>query len=642
MRRVRRALLAGAIAAALVAAGVAVWRLGPWADPFHLPRRLVLEETLADLSASFAPDAVASQAANDPVRQGGFQPGPPLAVSGAYRQAIVAPPRSRVRFRAHVAPGARLRLGVGVERDAARGKDAAGVLFTVDADDRRRYARVINPAARHRDRRWFDEDIDLGADGEREMEITLGTEAGGDPARLAGTPGWSHVRVVRRLERDRQPGAAAPNVLVLLVDTLRADRLGCYGAVPSPSPNLDRLAAEGRVFAQAVSQAPWTLPAVATFLTGLYPRAHGMVAGQHAGADTLAAGDAGDPSYLSDAIPTIADEAARAGITTVGVSASPLVSRDTNLARGFETFVEFGWDDVHEQWVRAGQVNAAFLQWLARNRAYRFFAYLHYMDVHDPYTPPPAFRPAPPPGLRPAVASGAIGPLAAAVNRHGAPPLPEAEVAFLRRLYDGEIAGWDAELAHLLAGLAASGVAEGTVLVVLSDHGEEFQEHGKLKHAIHLYDELLRVPLVMHGRGIPRGRVAAQVQGIDVYPSLAALLGLPARGDLPGHELLAAADDHPAFSETRYGIAPDGTSATLAAVRTPGWKLIHAPALGRYELYDLAHDPGERDDRFGAEPEGARLAALLAGWEGETPRPPSATGQDPRLQEKLRALGYVD
>jgi len=639
---VRRALALGA-AAALVAAGGAAWRFGPWSDPFRLPHRIPLEETLADLSASFAPDAVARQAPDDPVRQGGFQPGPPLAVGGAYRQAILAPPRSVLRFRARVAPGASLRLGVGVERNERRGKEAVGVLFTVDADGRRRYARVINPAARHRDRRWFDEEIDLGAGGAREMDITLGTEAAGDPAQLAGTPGWSHVRVVRRLERDRQPArAGAPNVLVLLVDTLRADCLGCYGAAPSPSPTLDRLAAEGRVFEQAVSQAPWTLPAVATFFTGLYPQSHGMVAGQHAGADALAAGDAADPSYLPDAIPTLAEQAARAGITTVGVSASPLVSRDTNLARGFETFVELGWNAPRGGWARSAQVDAAFLRWLARNRGYRFLAYLHYMDVHDPYAPPARFRPALPAGLRPEIASGAIGPLALAINRHGAPPLPEAEVAFLRRLYDAEIAAWDAQLSHLLAGLATAGVAEDTAIVVLSDHGEEFQEHGKLKHAIHLYDELLRVPLVVHGPGIPRGRVASQVQGIDVYPSLAALLGLPARGDLPGHELLTATDGRPAFSETRYGIAPDGTSATLAAVRTPGWKLIHTPALGRYELYDLTHDPGERDDRFGAEPEGARLAALLAGWEGETPRPPPATGQDPRLQEKLRALGYVD
>src|SRR5213079_927059 len=144
------------------------------------------------------------------------------------------------------------------------------------------------------------------------------------------------------------------SILVVLVDTLRADHLGCYGAAPSPSPVVDRLAAGGLVFEHVVAQSSWTMPSVATLFTGLHPRSHGVVGPP---AD-------GDPGFLADTLPTLAERAEAAGVTTVGVSASPLVSRATNLARGFETFVEFSWDRARHDWPPAGEVNARFLAWL--------------------------------------------------------------------------------------------------------------------------------------------------------------------------------------------------------------------------------------------------------------------------------------
>ncbi|TMB16268.1 MAG: hypothetical protein E6J59_19345, partial [Deltaproteobacteria bacterium] len=367
---------------------------------------------------------------------------------------------------------------------------------------------------------------------------------------------------------------------------------------------------------------------------GSTPGAHGVV-----GVSADAAGAASDPGFLADTLPTLAEHAEAAGVTTVGVSASPLVSRATNLARGFETFVEFSWDRARNDWPGAAEVNARFLRWLERNRGLRFLAYLHYMDPHDPYTPPAALRPPAPPGVRPAVAAGQADVLA---RRLAGAPLSAAEVEHLRRLYDGEIRACDAELGTLLDALAARGVTDSTIVVLTADHGEEFQEHGRLKHRIHLYDELLHVPLVIAGPGVRPARVAEQTQGIDLFPTLARLLGTPPPPGLPGHDLLAARAEVPAISETLYGLMPDGATTPIVSLRTTGWKLIHAPALGRYELYDLVRDPAERADRFASAPEGARLAARLAEWETTAPAPPRAEGHDPALGEKLRALGYVD
>src|SRR5439155_1735828 len=269
-----------------------------------------------------------------PGHLGGIQPTPHFGdPGGAYRRAIVAPPRSRLRFAVHVPPGGALHFSTAVE-GRERG---AGVRFAVAVDGRQVFARTLDPASRRRDRRWFDERVDLGPWADKDVEIVLATEAAGTGP--LGAPGWSHVRLVRESRRARQAASATtPSILVVLVDTLRADHLGCYGAAPSPSPVVDRLAAGGLVFEQAVAQSSWTMPSVATLFTGLHPRSHGVV-----GASADGALAARDPGCLADTLPTLAEHAEAAGISTVGVSASPLVSRATNLARGFETFVEFSW-----------------------------------------------------------------------------------------------------------------------------------------------------------------------------------------------------------------------------------------------------------------------------------------------------------
>ncbi len=641
----RRGLWAGrrrlAVLALVVGAGVAAWWAWPRAP--RLPERIVIEDTVVDFSAAFDRASVLEESPDAPVRDGGLQPSPYLDFIGGYRRALVAAPPARLRFRAHVPPYASLRFGAGVEGDAKRDPDAAGVRFTAAVDGRRLLDRVVNPAATRHDRRWFDERVPLDAWADRDVEIELATARAGSGARLAGNAGWSQVRLVREHLRDRQPArAGAPNVLVLLVDALRADGLGCYGANPSPSPTLDGLAARGLVFEQAIAQASWTMPSVASILTGLLPQSHGVL-GETPGSEPPVDDDQGGRAFLADALDTLAERAADAGITTFGASANPVVSRGANLAQGFETFVEVPAVTGGTSWPHAGAVNRAFLDWLRHNAGRRFLGYLHYMDVHDPYEPPDALRPARPPGIRALVAEGKVAKVAAAINWHHAPVLPDVEVAYLRALYEASIRAWDGELATLLAGLRTAGVLDNTVVVVTADHGEAFQEHGKLKHCINLYDELLRVPLVVAGPGVRVDRVAGQVQGIDLLPTVVALLGLPPPPGLPGQNLLGAWQPRPAISETRWGILPDGQGAELVSLRTAEWKLIRAPRASRILLYDLAHDPRERADVFDRAPEGSALAALLARMCAEAPPPPrGGTGRDPRLEQKLRALGYVE
>jgi arylsulfatase A-like enzyme len=599
-----------------IAAGGWWW----WRTPYRLPKRMALETVVDDLSGRFVP--------TPPVRTAGILPRPQM-YPGAFRHAILTPPPTALRFRVRALPDTNLHFAVTVRRED--GEAEGPVRFIVEADGRPIFTRTVD-ATRKRHRRWFDEVVALRSDPARDVELVLRTEAPDGPP--AGTPGWAAVRLISQRHVDRQPARPdAPSLIVLLVDTLRADRLGCYGASPSPTPALDALARRGRVFDVAIAQSSWTMPSAASILTGLNPRSHGVN------------GSSRDPSaavdrlWLADGLTTLAEHAQASGITTVAVSTNPLVGAATNFTQGFETFVELPRDERGRNWAPAGTVNETFLAWLRANRAHRFLAYLHYLEPHDPYTP--RARPAPPPGAPPEVVDGHISALAMAVNDGKRPPLPPEQVAYLRALYDGEIREWDEGLAHLLAGIEALGMTDQLRILVVADHGEQFQEHGQLKHGVDVYDETLRVPLIMAGPGVTPARIAAPAEGIDVFPTACALLDLPVPGALTGINLLG---DPPA-DRTIVSELRQGDPGEQIALRAGHWKLIHTPATRRSELYDLVADPGERTNQWDAAAEGSALLARLHAWVAAAPPPPARAPEaatEPAVRDRLRALGYAD
>ena len=349
-----RSVVAGGLA--LLAGATAWW----WhrAATFALPGRLPVDRVAADLAAAL-PESSS-------VRQAPLAPRRGLLASAGPRDALIVAPGSRLPLRLRVPPAAILAFSVGVEGDGGKDRHAAGLRFQVLVDGAERFARVVNPAARRADRVWFDEQVDLSGEAGREVEIVFATDVAG-AGTPAGMPGWSGVRVLERHWRERQRAdPSRPSVLVVLIDTLRADRLGCYGRTPSPSPTLDALAARGSLFEQNVAHAPWTMPSTASILTGLYPPAHGVT------------GDRGQT--LRDDLLSLAEVAEEHGITTVAVSTNPLVSRGTNFAQGFETFVELDIEtrreggEVVKTPASASAVNDVFLRWLRSNRAHRFLA----------------------------------------------------------------------------------------------------------------------------------------------------------------------------------------------------------------------------------------------------------------------------
>jgi arylsulfatase A-like enzyme len=626
-------LVAGILALGIVAAGAErTWR--PRVGDTHVAVSDVVRVLHED------PDGaqVAGQRPDAPVRVDGLQPSPYLDGDGGYRRALVTPAPATVRYRVTVPAAARLDFAVGAARDkGVPGRDAEPIRFAVRVDGEERFAREVNALRSRHDRRWFPASIDLRDVAGRTVDLELVTTTDGEPH---ATPGWSDVRLVTERWVKRQPASPeTPSLLVLVVDTLRADRLGCYGADPSPSPNLDALCRRGLVMDEHVAQAPWTMPSVATILSGLHPRQHGVVGGSWDWGKPPGVDATADWAFLAHDIPTFLESASRAGLTTMAISTNPIVSRDTNMLRDLDAVEELPSTKDPTFWATAAEVNARFVDWLEDQREHRFLAYLHYMDVHGPYRPPDDLRPPAPDGIRKGVRRGNVDELRKRLRPNER--LRPEELAYLRALYDAEIAAWDRELGRLLAALDEMGLLATTNVLVTADHGEEFQEHGLLGHT-QLYDEVIRIPFVLAGPAVPQPlRVDVQSQGIDVFPTVAGLVGMPAPEGLPGTDVRSALLPRPAVSETRVVAGKDGHNQEILSIRTPEAKLLHTPATADYTFFDLTRDPGEQTPTPADTPPANVLKGALDAWRAATPEASRPSGQDPHLFEKLRELGYA-
>lgn len=375
------------------------------------------------------------------------------------------------------------------------------------------------------------------------------------------------------------------NVLVIAIDSLRPDHLGCYGYGRPTSPAIDALAARGVLFENALGQASWTTPSFGTVFTSLYPSQHGA----------LTVND-----MLSPGVPTLAEILRERGYATCGIANAPALSSDYGFDRGFDFY------DVAEPETRDAEATTKdALKWLDADKRKPFFLFVHYFDVHLPYAPKPPYDRL--------FDTGYTGPLGTAfavdayagrredllAQMRGWSP---ADWDHVRALYDGEIAFTDQAIRLLLEGLEERDLTRKTLIVFLSDHGQEFFEHGAYGHGHSLYGEVLRVPLVLSLPGpLPRGlRVKEQVRLLDVAPTILAFLGAGARSGLEGVSLLPLAGGG-AVTGNPDAVLPPGVAfaegvrlgGEKKAIATAGVKVIHDTASGETMIFDLGSDPGE-------------------------------------------------
>jgi arylsulfatase A-like enzyme len=425
-----------------------------------------------------------------------------------------------------------------------------------------------------------------------------GREAGGAPALTL------LLLLLTALGSGCGPARSRPSFVLILVDTLRADHLGAYGYRRPTSPRLDALAARGTLFETAITQAPWTLPAAMAVVTGRLPSSHRVE---------------NDGLRLSRSIPTLAEILKREGYSTSAVVSHIYVAAPFGFDRGFDHFDDFGLSRAYR--FEAGlepRAEAVTDHALAQVRALKgrpFFLLAHYFDPHWDYDPPAPYAER---FARPY--SGKIDGRYQSFSRF-APigvELPAADREHLIDLYDGEIAYTDAQIGRLLDGLRGAGVSE-AVVAITADHGEEFKEHGGLGHGRTLYDEVLRVPLIVSriGAAGPAGRVPEQVRSIDLFPTICELAGAAIPSGVQGKSLVP-------WLEGRKDASRGALSETIRfdayrkSYREAGRKVIVRLEDNRREFYDLVADPGEtRNVLSERAPEALRLEeALFSETEG--------------------------
>ncbi|MFT4540500.1 MAG: arylsulfatase [Planctomycetota bacterium] len=544
----------------------------------------------------------------------------------------MAPPARVTIAVPKVAPGTTLELATGF--DSREWKGRGKVRFRASLNDQLLFeeTRTIGEAVPNEDQAWNLRRIDVSGGG----TLTLETHSEGNAKRqIAAAFGSLDLLSPYELERE-VASTQRPNVIMIVVDTLRADRLHCYGHEPQVSPAIDALAESGTMFERAFSAAPWTPPSTASLLTGLAPPAHGI-----AGTST---------QYLPEELTTIAEAFRDAGIETAAFSANPLIVTNRNFAQGFRTYREFHWIDTSEI---LGEIS----DWIRAQGDARYFLYLHLVDPHDPYRPPEdmsaRFAGNPPVGWEEREQTAIIKD-AKRLGPDGLASLQPHNQQNLA-LYDAEIASIDARLGELFAMLEDSGQSERSVIALTSDHGEEFMEHGLINHALQLHDESVHVPLILSGPGVPAGqRVERRVPNRFLGASLLRLAGIRQHNFAATPDLFDSKIQHPVITTTTRGILYDEEQAAwikirdLHSIRDGNWRLDWAPKPTGFDgdlvrLYDLASDPDARNDMAVDHPDRVeRLKRVISVWLKQEGEQQPRMLQDGQAElELLRATGYA-
>ncbi len=491
------------------------------------------------------------------------------------------------------------------------------------------FAEALDPRAPDRGR-WRIRRVPLGAQLGPRLRLRFETEATGSAWSL---PVWADPTLLRARPRDRDE----LDLLLVSIDTLRADHLPSWGYPRDTAPFLSSLAERGALFEHAIAAAPSTTPSHMTLFTALQPSVHGLLGNTALGS-------------LPRGLTTLAEVLRGEGFATAAVTEGGGLALHLGFERGFGVFRENPVPVPHRPGLQAPVTFDAGREWLAAQRDRRSFLFLHTYEVHGPYRAPDSYA-----GLFATTSPGLEAHPRLRPHQH---PVH----------YDREIRFVDDELRRLLDALEADGRLARTLVVLTSDHGEEFLEHGWIGHGATLPDEVLRVPLLLIGPGIPAGRRVSRPVGlVDLAPTLLELLHAPrmpaamgrsfanlARGAPTAEEPAA----HPLFSETWFenGFGADGPKPVQQpsyAVRVGSRKLVRLRAGEgfRYAYYDLAQDPGERHDLYADDPEAAAdLRALLDAYPSRVARlrdalvaDDAAGGPlDPERESQLRALGYLE
>jgi len=450
--------------------------------------------------------------------------------------------------------------------------------------------------------------------------------------------------------RGRPGGPERPYVLLIGIETLRADHVGCMGYSKNTTPTLNTVAKEGVVFSKAMATASWTMPAVMSVLTSLYPEVHGT---------------SNYDRKLPEDVVTLTKVLRENGYKTVAFVSNPTLDGRHGFCQGFELYDDFsvwldfvglgkhvlGHDtapnpDVH-QTLTSDPLTRAALGWLERHYQEPFFMFVFYFDPHYDYIPPPPFDTMFDPNYDGSVDGRGIVEEPRRSNRP-----PQRDLDHIVALYDGEIRYTDTYISKLLDAFAKFGILDQTFVVIFGDHGDEFYEHGRTGHAHSLYNELIHIPLILRWPSrIPEGKhIGALTSQVDIMPTVLDYLGIKHQRPMQGTSLRGLIEGR-VCGVHEFVFA--GGSADRCAVIGNRSKMILNPGAGGREFYDILNDPGEQNsvaEAISSSPLVASFERQLEQWSSENRELAAQFSRgsdsnriqlDERRLRQLKALGYV-
>ena len=568
------------------------------------------------------------EARRTPTIRKGARLSAPITIAEETRRSLVPPLPSRLTFTVDVPFDPGLRFGIGVFTFGRPILETA-VEFNLFLGEQEVFAGVVGRA---KPNVWLDHEVDLSRWEGQTVRLTFETkqkdrarESPGDRPALAlwGNPVLS----------SRSAQSEHPNVVLVSIDCLRADHVGAYGYSRDTTPRIDAFAADGVLFETAVSTSSWTLPTHMSMFTGLPPSIHGAT----------------KTRKLDETVPYLPEQLAEAGYRVDGLVSVPTLSQEFGFDRGFHTY-RFLFN------ARAADTVDAAVDLLRRWDGQSHFLFLHLIDAHWPYSPPREFRTQF--DSRPPDISGLLQRVFDDV-----PPRGQEEIDQAVNLYDGEIAYVDRQLGRFFDEMKETGLYESSLIVLTADHGEAFFEHGYWKHTQTLYEEMVRVPLIVKWPGdSPTGRVSALVSQVDVSPTVLAAVGLESvsRWARDLREYVEETNiERSVVSEVSWPGLPTRPARLKVALRSERHKYIATlegsaledldiETIRDEELYDLQDDPAEavnlaphseatlRSFRQGLE------AYLAEAKQSRSTRRGQEVVMDELLQERLETLGYID
>ncbi|MFN3532500.1 MAG: sulfatase [Candidatus Brocadia sp.] len=421
------------------------------------------------------------------------------------------------------------------------------------------------------------------------------------------------------------------NVLVICVDSLRADHLGCYGYDRDTSPCIDKVANDGVLFTNAISQAPWTKPSVASLFTSMYMSVHNVLYGYR---DTK---DYAISCRMSNDIVTIAEILKIHGYATAGFGQKLHLRKEFGFKQGFD-LLKMGLG-------KSSNINNNVISWLHKRQPDKFFLYIHYDDAHFPYTPQDKFK------MYDVYKSNAnvTGENFKSI-RNGEIKLSKEDINHIIASYDGEIKCVDEKIGLLLKQLDGMGYGNNTLVIILADHGDEFMEHGGVAHGHTLYEELIRVPLIMKGPSIPKKtQISGLAQCIDIAPTILDILDLQPDKEMEGRSLVPLILRGEEVQDAVYSERKNYNGEFLRVIRTKKWKLIKDFDTKQTLLFDLENDPGEITNVRDRYPKiTADLELRLSEWLNREKARVNKTQFkgtiriDEATKERLKSLGYAN